>query len=121
MFKGIVASVLASVLFGAIYYLSPFLAPLGGEEIFGWRVLCTLPFTTALLLWRGEGAQVRALWQRVRSHGEVLIRAERPSELRQLVGIRARPPYARPDAGRAWSVIGDRAPRRVGIDALGRR
>ena len=67
MFKGIVASVLASVLFGAIYYLSPFLAPLGGEEIFGWRVLCTLPFTTALLLWRGEGAQVRALWQRVRA------------------------------------------------------
>src|SRR3990167_1308063 len=67
VFKGIVASVLASVLFGAIYYLSPFLAPLGGEEIFGWRVLCTLPFTTALLLWRGEGAQVRALWQRVRA------------------------------------------------------
>ena len=67
MFKGIVASVLASVLFGAIYYLSPFLAPLGGEEIFGWRVLCTLPFTTVLLLWRGEGAQVQALWQRVRA------------------------------------------------------
>lgn len=62
-----------------------------------------------------------ALWQRVRSHGEVLIRAERPSELRQLVGVRVRPPYARPDAGRAWSVIGDRAPRRVVIDALGRR
>ena len=45
------ASVLASLLFGAIYYLSPFLAPLDGEQIFGWRVLLTLPFTTALLLW----------------------------------------------------------------------
>lgn len=67
MFKGIVASVLASFLFGGIYYLSPFLAPLDGEEIFGWRVLCTLPFTTVLLLWRGEGAQLRALWQRVRA------------------------------------------------------
>lgn len=66
MFKGIVASVLASVLFGAIYYLSPFLAPLDGEQIFGWRVLLTLPFTTALVLWRGEWPQVQGLWQRVR-------------------------------------------------------
>ena len=39
MIKGIVASVVASLLFGAIYYLSPFLAPLDGEQIFGWRVL----------------------------------------------------------------------------------
>lgn len=62
-----------------------------------------------------------ALWQRVRSQGEVLIRAERPGELRQLVGIRAQPPYARPDAGRAWSVIGDRPPRRVVLPALDRR
>jgi len=62
--KGIAASVLASVLFGAIYYLSPFLAPLDGEQIFGWRVLMTLPFTT-LLVWRmGEGQAVRALLQR---------------------------------------------------------
>ncbi|WP_136050656.1 FtsK/SpoIIIE domain-containing protein [Microbacterium sp. K36] len=62
-----------------------------------------------------------ALWQHVRSRGEVLIRAERPSELRQLVGVRGLPPYARPDAGRAWSVIGDRPPRRVVLPALGRR
>lgn len=64
--KGIVASVLASVLFGAIYYLSPLLAPLDGEQIFGWRVLLTLPFTTALVLWRGEWLRVRQLWQGVR-------------------------------------------------------
>ena len=66
MIKGIVASVLASVLFGAIYYLSPFLAPLDGEQIFGWRMLMTLPFTTLLVLWRGEWPAVRALVQRVR-------------------------------------------------------
>nr|WP_205763898.1 EamA family transporter RarD [Acidovorax sp. SRB_24] len=64
--KGIVASVLASVLFGAIYYLSPLLAPLDGEQIFGWRVLLTLPFTTAFLLWRGDGRHVWALWLRAR-------------------------------------------------------
>ena len=66
MIKGIVASVLASVLFSGIYFLSPFLAPLDGEQIFGWRVLLTLPFTTALLLWRGEGTRLRQLWHSVR-------------------------------------------------------
>ncbi|OJX35799.1 MAG: chemotaxis protein [Burkholderiales bacterium 68-12] len=67
MFKGIAASVFASFLFAALYDLSPRLAPLGGEDIFGWRVLCSLPFTTALLFWRGEGAHLRALLQRVRA------------------------------------------------------
>ena len=67
MIQGIVASVLASVLFGAIYYLSPWLAPLDGEQIFGWRVLVTLPLTTALVLWRGEWPRVLQLWRSVRA------------------------------------------------------
>ncbi|MEG3003186.1 MAG: EamA family transporter RarD, partial [Comamonas sp.] len=66
MFKGVVVSVLASLLFGAIYYLSPFLAPLDGEQIFGWRVLMTLPFTTLLLLWRKELTAALALLARAR-------------------------------------------------------
>ena len=65
MIKGITASILASVLFGGIYYLSPFLVPLDGEQIFGWRVLLTLPFTTALLLWRGESVRLRQMWRSV--------------------------------------------------------
>ncbi len=67
MLKGVVASVLASVLFGVIYWISPFLSPLDGEQIFGWRVLATLPFTTVLLLWRGEWRQVREIARRVRA------------------------------------------------------
>lgn len=67
MLKGIVASVLASLLFGSIYYLSPALQPLDGEQIFGWRVLVTLPFTTLLLLALGEGVLLGAVWQRVRA------------------------------------------------------
>ena len=66
MFKGILVSVLASVLFGALYYLSPFLVPLDGEQIFGWRVMLTLPFTTALLFWRQEVATVKTLLLRAR-------------------------------------------------------
>jgi S-DNA-T family DNA segregation ATPase FtsK/SpoIIIE len=61
------------------------------------------------------------LWQRVRREGEALIRAENATELRQLAGVRELPPYARPHAGRAWSLIGDAGPRRVVIPALAPR
>lgn len=49
-----------------MYYMAPALAPLDGEQIFGWRVLCTLPFTTALLLAMGQWERVAALGRRVR-------------------------------------------------------
>lgn len=66
--KGFAASVLASVLFGAMYYLAPWLAPLDGEQVFGWRVLLTLPFTTALLLALGQGRRVRLLLRQAWRH-----------------------------------------------------
>lgn len=66
MLKGLAASVIASFLFGALYLLAPWLAPLDGEQVFGWRILSTLPFTTALLLLRGQWPQVRALLLRAR-------------------------------------------------------
>ncbi len=53
-------------MFGAMYYMAPFLAPLDGEQIFGWRVLCTLPFTTVLLIALGQWGRVRLLALRVR-------------------------------------------------------
>lgn len=62
-----------------------------------------------------------ALWQRIRAEGEVLIRAEQPSDLRQLAGVRELPPYARPHAGRAWSLRGAGAPRRVILRGLSPR
>ena len=66
MLKGLAASVIASFLFGALYLLAPWLAPLDGEQVFGWRILSTLPFTTALLLLRGQWPQVQALLSRAR-------------------------------------------------------
>lgn len=62
-----------------------------------------------------------ALWQRVRNEGEVLIRAEHPSELRQLAGVRQLPPYATIHAGRAWSLQADDLPRRVFLPTLAQR
>ena len=64
MFQGVVASVVASCFFGGIYYLAPWLKPLTGEQIFGWRMLMTVPFTTAWLFYSGQGVAVWALLQR---------------------------------------------------------
>lgn len=62
-----------------------------------------------------------SLWQRVRAEGEILIRVENPGDLRQLAGVRDLPPYARPNAGRAWSLMADAGPRRVVLPALSAR
>jgi len=68
MVRGVLASVVASFLFGGMYYFSPFFAPLNGEQLFGWRMLATLPLTTCLLLYTGQGAQVQAIVRRVQCH-----------------------------------------------------
>lgn len=58
------------------------------------------------------------LWQRIRLEGEMLFLAECAAELRTFAGTRELPPYARPHAGRAWSMHDGLAPRRVVIPAL---
>lgn len=62
-----------------------------------------------------------SLWQQIRAEGEILIRAEQQAELRQLVGVRELPPYARAHAGRAWAVQGAESPRRVVLPELAPR
>lgn len=54
MSKGIVLSILASCLFGVLYYFTSLLRPLDGQEIFGWRILISLPFMTLFLCLYGE-------------------------------------------------------------------
>jgi chloramphenicol-sensitive protein RarD len=66
--RGIAASVLASSLFALMYYYTSLLQPLTGEEIFGWRMLFTLPCVTAFLLitadWRLAVNVVRRIQQK---------------------------------------------------------
>ena len=50
MSKGIALSVFASVLFAVMYFYTSLLAPLDGEEIFGWRMLLTMPCMTLFML-----------------------------------------------------------------------
>ncbi|HEX4855350.1 MAG TPA: EamA family transporter RarD [Limnobacter sp.] len=66
MLKGVALSVLASVLFGTLYYYTTLLQPLSGQEIFGWRMLFTLPAITLFLLASGEWHLVKNLFQRLR-------------------------------------------------------
>ncbi len=44
MLKGIACSLIASFLFGYIYYFSTKLIPLAGQDIFGFRIIFSLPF-----------------------------------------------------------------------------
>jgi len=64
--KGIVLSVLASGLFGVMYYFTSLLWPLTGEEIFGWRMLLTLPCMTLFMCFSGDWRLIPAIVSRVR-------------------------------------------------------
>jgi chloramphenicol-sensitive protein RarD len=70
--KGIVLSVLASTLFAVMYFYTSLLKPLSGEEIFGWRMLLTVPCVTLFMLSSGDWRLVREIAKRLR-HSPVLL------------------------------------------------
>lgn len=66
MSKGVLVSLAASLLFGLMYYGSPQLAPLRGEDIFGWRVLFAVPLVALMLHVSGERTLILRTLQRIR-------------------------------------------------------
>lgn len=75
MSKGILFSVFSSVLFATLYFYSTLLAPLNGEEIFGWRTLLTIPFLT-IFLWRsGQWMHIQTWAQRMRQRPLLIMGA----------------------------------------------
>ncbi|WP_297833303.1 EamA family transporter RarD [Pseudomonas sp.] len=72
MSKGIVLSVLASFLFAVMYFYTSLLKPLSGEEIFGWRMLLTVPCATLFMLSSGDWRLVKEIAKRLR-HSPVLL------------------------------------------------
>ncbi|OLS60135.1 EamA family transporter RarD [Pseudomonas putida] len=66
MSRGIALSVMASCLFAVMYYYTSLLAPLDGEEIFGWRMLLTLPCATLFMIVTRDWSLVTGLMRRVR-------------------------------------------------------
>ena len=73
MFKGVLASVLASAIFAGLYYYATLLTPLTGEEIFGWRLLFTAPGVTLLLFAVREWRQVRQVFRRIADYPGLLL------------------------------------------------
>ncbi|PVZ19828.1 MULTISPECIES: EamA family transporter RarD [unclassified Pseudomonas] len=73
MHKGIIASVAASALFATMYYYTSLLAPLTGEEIFGWRMLLTLPCVTLFLITTGDWRLAVGLLRRIRATPVLLV------------------------------------------------
>jgi len=63
---------MASCLFAVMYYYTSLLKPLSGEEIFGWRMLLTLPCVTAFMLSSGDWKLARALAMRIRQTPSLL-------------------------------------------------
>ncbi len=66
MYKGVLLSVLASTLFGVMYFYTSLMTPLDGEEIFGWRMLLTVPCATLFMLVSGDWRRVREVAVRLR-------------------------------------------------------
>lgn len=66
MYAGVALSVIATSLFSALYYFATLLQPLSGEEIFGLRMLLTLPFITLLMILSKEWPRVSQTVQRIR-------------------------------------------------------
>lgn len=64
---GVVCSLLASSLFAANYYVATWLDALGGQGIYGWRVLLTLPLLGLFITLSGRGHDIARLWQRARA------------------------------------------------------
>ena len=73
MSKGILCSVTASCLFAVMYFYTSLLAPLDGEEIFGWRTLLTLPCLTLFMLVSKDWTRVGELLARVRQTPVLLL------------------------------------------------
>ena len=66
--KGVAASVAASCIFGAMYFYVTLLAPLDGEDVFGWRMVFTVPFLALFIRLAGYWELVSALARRVRNN-----------------------------------------------------
>lgn len=65
MFKGVALSILASVTFGILYFYTKLFGNIDSQQIFGWRIIATLPFLTLFMWWSGDFSHVKTIAQRL--------------------------------------------------------
>lgn len=63
--SGVVYSLAASALFAVLYYYATLLEPMSGEQIFGWRILLTVPFAAIILALSRQWGQVSEILRRL--------------------------------------------------------
>ena len=62
MLRGVLISLLASFLFGYMYYFSTLLKPLSGTDIFGYRMIFTFPFVVlSVFMFKQKNALIHLL------------------------------------------------------------
>ena len=71
--RGVALSVTATTLFASLYFYATLLRPLTGTEIFGWRMLLTLPCVTVFLMATGHWSRVVDIARRVRHKPSLLF------------------------------------------------
>ena len=68
MVKGVIFSVLASTIFGLLYFYSALLQDFDGTQVFGWRMISLLPFLT-LFMWLTKDIQlIREVYLRLKQN-----------------------------------------------------
>lgn len=73
MIKGIFCSLLASLLFGGLYFLATFLRPLAGEDVFGFRMVTMLPFLGLAIILLKQRAEFTAFLRRIRQEPYLVL------------------------------------------------
>lgn len=73
MSLGVSLSLLASTLFGILYYFSTLLKPLSGEDIFAWRMILTAPFILVFVYLTNEQKLVTDIFNRLFKNPSLVI------------------------------------------------
>ena len=73
MIKGVALSILASCLFGLLYYYPVLLQPLSVVDIFCWRLLTSFPAIIVLILIEKQWSSISALFIRIKHQPFLLV------------------------------------------------
>lgn len=73
MTKGVVYSILASVLFGGLFMLAGLMRSMPAEDVFSWRVLISTPLLILMMLRVSGSESLKTILRRVRHHPQLSI------------------------------------------------
>lgn len=73
MVKGVVLSLIASSVFGLLYLYSQLLTGLDSFQVFGWRIVMTLPFVALFAYFSGDIQYIKQVYTRIKQHPSILF------------------------------------------------